>query len=162
MYYTGTVFEARDAAKDGRALLGGGRYENLVGDVGGDSLPGVGFAMGDVMIQVILEKYGLIPALTVQPAKVVVTCFNKESLSDSYALASVLRAAGIKTLCYPEFVKLDRQLKYANRVNARAVIISGPDEQAAGKITIKDLENRTQMTVERNLLIETLESMNIF
>jgi len=162
LYYTGTVFEARDAAKDGRALLGGGRYENLVGDVGGDSLPGVGFAMGDVMIQVILEKYGLIPALTVQPAKVVVTCFDKESLSDSYALASKLRAAGIKTLCYPEFVKLDRQLKYANRVNARAVIISGPDEQAAGKITIKDLENRTQVTVERNLLVETLESMNIF
>ena len=48
-YYTGIVFEARDRDKEGRAILGGGHYGNLVGDVGGDPLPGVGFAMGDVM-----------------------------------------------------------------------------------------------------------------
>ncbi|PKN83286.1 MAG: histidine--tRNA ligase, partial [Chloroflexi bacterium HGW-Chloroflexi-8] len=48
-YYTGIVFEARDVDREGRAILGGGHYGNLVGDVGGDVLPGVGFAMGDVM-----------------------------------------------------------------------------------------------------------------
>lgn len=161
LYYTGTVFEARDAAKDGRALLGGGRYENLVGDVGGESLPGVGFAMGDVMIEVALEKYGLMPSLAVQPANVVVTCFDESGLPDTYATAAELRNAGINTLCYPEYVKLDKQLKFANRVNAKFVVIAGPDEAAAGKVTIKDLEKRTQITVDRNLLVETLKSSEI-
>ena len=58
-YYTGTVFEARDE-DGGRAILGGGRYDNLVADVGGEPLPGVGFAMGDVMMTVILKKYNSI------------------------------------------------------------------------------------------------------
>jgi len=50
-YYTGTVFEAREATGAERAILGGGRYDNLVSDVGGDPIPGVGFAMGDVVLQ---------------------------------------------------------------------------------------------------------------
>ncbi len=56
LYYTGPVFEAWDAAPGGRAVLGGGRYENLVADVGGSPLSGVGFAMGDVMMQVLFGK----------------------------------------------------------------------------------------------------------
>ena len=147
LYYTGTVFEARDLAKDGRAILGGGRYENLVGDVGGDPLPGVGFAMGDVMIRVILEKYGLYPELKVQPAEVMVTCFNAEGLGDAYAIAMELRDAGLNVSCYPEAVKLDKQIKYANKIGARSLVIAGPDEVAAGKVTIKDLVNRSQQTV---------------
>ncbi len=158
LYYTGTVFEARDAARDGRALLGGGRYENLVGDVGGDPLSGVGFAMCDVMMQVALEKYGLLPELAVQPARIVVTCFDADSLADSYATAVELRAAGLNTICYPEFVKLDKQLKYANRIGAKFVVIAGPDEVAAGKITVKNLETREQTTMVRGELAAFLKS----
>lgn len=149
LYYTGTVFEARDLAKDGRAILGGGRYENLVGEVGGDPLPGVGFAMGDVMIRVVLEKYGLYPELKVQPADVMVTCFDAAGLPDSYAIAMELRKAGLNVSCYPEAVKLDKQIKYANKIGVKALVIAGPDELATGKVTIKDLVNRTQQTVDR-------------
>ena len=149
LYYTGTVFEARDLAKDGRAILGGGRYENLVGEVGGDPLSGVGFAMGDVMIRVVLEKYGLYPELKVQPADVMVTCFDAASLPDSYAVAMELREAGLNVSCYPEALKLDKQIKYANKVGMKVLVIAGPDELAAGKVTVKDLVNRTQQTVDR-------------
>jgi len=149
LYYTGTVFEARDLAKDGRAILGGGRYENLVGEVGGDPLSGVGFAMGDVMIRVVLEKYGLYPELKVQPADVMVACFDAASLPDSYAIAMELRDAGLKVSCYPEALKLDKQIKYANKIGIKALVIAGPDELASGKVTIKDLVNRTQQTVSR-------------
>ena len=82
-YYTGTVFEARDL-DGGRAILGGGRYDNLVADVGGDPLPGVGFAMGDVMMTIVLQKYGLIPALGLSPARVLVTIFDENSLVGAY------------------------------------------------------------------------------
>ncbi len=149
LYYTGTVFEARDLAKDGRAILGGGRYENLVGEVGGDPLSGVGFAMGDVMIRVVLEKYGLYPELKVQPADVMVACFDASSLADSYAIAMELRDAGLNVSCYPEALKLDKQLKYANKTGMKVLVIAGPDELASGRVTVKDLVHRTQQTVER-------------
>ena len=60
-YYTGIVFEARDIGENARAILGGGRYDNLVGDVGGDPLPGVGFAMGDVVVSIILKELNKLP-----------------------------------------------------------------------------------------------------
>lgn len=159
LYYTGTVFEARDLAKDGRAILGGGRYENLVGEVGGDPLSGVGFAMGDVMIRVVLEKYGLYPELKVQPADVMVTCFDAASLPDSYAIAMELRDAGLNVSCYPEALKLDKQIKYANKIGVKALVIAGPDELAAGKVTVKDLVNRTQQTVDRTEAAEVLKKL---
>ena len=159
LYYTGTVFEARDLSKDGRAILGGGRYENLVNEVGGDPLSGVGFAMGDVMIRVVLEKYGLYPELKVQPADVMVTCFDAASLPDSYAIAMELRDAGLNVSCYPEALKLDKQIKYANKIGVKALVIAGPDELAAGKVTVKDLVNRTQQTVDRTEAAEVLKNL---
>ena len=93
-YYTGTVFEARDL-DGGRALLGGGRYDNLVSDVGGDPLPGVGFAMGDVMMAIVLEKYGLLPELGASPAQVLVTLFDENRLVNAYGLAGELRRAAV-------------------------------------------------------------------
>ena len=159
LYYTVTVFDARDLAKDGRAILGGGRYENLVGEVGGDPLSGVGFAMGDVMIRVVLEKYGLYPELKVQPADVMVTCFDAASLPDSYAIAMELRDAGLNVSCYPEALKLDKQIKYANKIGVKALVIAGPDELAAGKVTVKDLVNRTQQTVDRTEAAEVLKNL---
>ena len=161
LYYTGTVFEARDKAPGGRALLGGGRYENLVEDVGGDPLSGVGFAMGDVMISVVLEKYGLLPVLNVQPAQVVVTCFDEETLPAAYALAADIRRNGIDVITYPEAAKLNKQLKFANRINARAILIAGPDEVRDGKVTIKDLLFRTQKTVDLKDCVVELRAMSL-
>ena len=60
-YYTGTVFEAWDLNGEFRAILGGGRYDNLVSDVGGDPLPAIGFAMGDLVISLVLKKFGALP-----------------------------------------------------------------------------------------------------
>ncbi len=159
LYYTGTVFEARDLAKDGRAILGGGRYENLVNEVGGDPLSGVGFAMGDVMIRVVLEKYGLYPELKVQPADIMVTCFDASCLADTYAIAMKLRDAGLKISCYPEAVKLDKQIKYANKIGMKALVIAGPDEIAQGKVTVKNLTNRTQTTVSLDEAVALLTAL---
>lgn len=159
LYYTGTVFEARDLSKDGRAILGGGRYENLVNEVGGDPLSGVGFAMGDVMIRVVLEKYGLYPELKVQPADIMVTCFDASCLADSYAIAMKLREAGLKISCYPEAVKLDKQIKYANKIGMKALVIAGPDEIARGMVTVKNLTNRTQTTVSMDEAVPLLAAL---
>ncbi len=157
-YYTGIVFEAKDL-DGGRSILGGGHYDNLVAAVGGDPLPAVGFAMGDVMISIVLGKYGKLPVQRQNPAKVLVTVFDSERMAGSMELASKLRRAGIKTVCYPEAAKLQKQLKFADRIGARWVLIAGPDEEAAGKVTIKDLEARTQETVDRDAAAEWLEKL---
>jgi len=76
-YYTGTVFEAWDCDGEFRAILGGGRYDNLVSDVGGDPLPAVGFAMGDLVISLVLKKFATLPPdLGASPARVLITVFD--------------------------------------------------------------------------------------
>ncbi len=78
-YYTGTVFEARDKDGEFSAILGGGRYNNLVGDVGGQPVGGIGFAMGDVVISLVLQKFGCLPDFNLQPAQVMVTVFDEQT-----------------------------------------------------------------------------------
>lgn len=146
-YYTGTVFEAKEKGRAGRSLLGGGRYDNLVEDVGGDPLSAVGFAMGDVMVTLLLQEYGLIKVNTGSPAPVLVTVFQESALLRAYQQAAGLRAAGIGAAVYPEPVKLPKQFKYADRMGFRFVLVTGPDEDAAGVVTVKDLQDRTQETV---------------
>ena len=75
-YYTGTVFEARDTAGNFRAILGGGHYANLVAEVGGSPLPGVGFAMGDVVVLLLLESLGLIPEMRAASETVFISVFD--------------------------------------------------------------------------------------
>jgi len=159
-YYTGVVFEARDLDKEGRAILGGGHYDNLVGEVGGEPLPGVGFAMGDVMIRLVLEKYGCLPKLEAAPASVLVTSFDVTFTQKMFTLAAQLRNSGLSVILYPEAAKLPKQLKYADRLGVRFVVIIGPDEDAAGKVTIKDLQNRTQETVDRSELSVAINRMH--
>lgn len=157
-YYTGIVFEAKDL-DGGRSILGGGHYDNLVAAVGGNPLPGVGFAMGDVMISLVLEKYGLIPSLTQNPAQVLVTVFDESHLASSFALAMQFRNAGLNTVFYPEAAKLPKQFKYADRIGVRFVVVSGPDEEAAGVITLKDLSHRTQETLTVPSAIEKIRAL---
>lgn len=144
-YYTGVVFEARDRDGEFRAILGGGRYDNLVADVGGDRITGVGFAMGDVVVQLVLEKYGVLPKLRAAPADVLVTVFSAELLPASAALAHALRAAGLRVELYPEADKLAKQLKYADRLAIPFATVLGPDELAESNVTIKQLASATQL-----------------
>ncbi|HEX6268745.1 MAG TPA: histidine--tRNA ligase [Anaerolineales bacterium] len=155
LYYTGTVFEAWEVGGDiKRSILGGGRYDNLTRDVGGDPIPGVGFAMGDVVITLLLEKYGLLPKdLNVNPAPVLVTVFDKERMLASFKLASELRRVGLNVICYPEAAKLQKQFKYADRIGAKVTLVLGPDEAAQGQVTIKNLINAEQVTVARDAVV---------
>ncbi len=156
LYYTGTVFEAWEVAGDiKRSILGGGRYDNLLADVGGIPLPAVGFAMGDVVISLILQNYGLVPKdILKQPAEILVTVFDKELMTKSIELAANLRSAGIKATCYPEAIKLDKQLKYADRTGIPWVIIYGSSEEEADTVTIKSLRTGEQKSISRSQMIE--------
>jgi histidyl-tRNA synthetase len=156
-YYTGTVFEAWEVGGDiRRSLLGGGRYDQLLADVGGGPLPAVGFAMGDVVMTLLLEKYGLLPDdLRVFPAPILVTVFDADHHAASLRLAADLRVEGLAVALYPDAEKLGRQFKYADRIQARIALVLGPDELRAEEVTLKELATGQQSRVARGSIAET-------
>jgi len=161
LYYTGTVFEAWEVGGEiRRSILGGGRYDNLLSDVGGNSLPAVGFAMGDVVVTLLLEKYGLLPEnLDVNPAPVLLTVFDEERQLASLKLATELRAAGLKVVVYPEAVKLGKQFKYADRIGARVALVLGTDEAEKGQVAVKNLLSGEQVTVGQDAVIAVVHGI---
>ncbi len=159
-YYTGTVFEAWDQDGEFRAILGGGRYDNLVSDVGGEPLPATGFAMGDLVASLVLKKFGCLPkSLGKSPARILVTVFDNESMSASFRLAAELRQLGFSVACYPECAKLGKQFKYGDRMGIPLAIVLGPDEIARNQVSIKKLVSGDQVTVDIQGLETTLLRM---
>jgi histidyl-tRNA synthetase len=160
LYYTGTVFEAFETSGSlKRAILGGGRYDNLLADVGGQPLPATGFAMGDVVIGIVLQELGLVPEFIPSPAPILVTVFDKSLLSVSFSLAAELRSAGLKVMCYPDAVKLQKQFKFADKMKARIVVTVGPDEAANGQVAVKNLVSGEQVVVKRESAAETIKKI---
>jgi histidyl-tRNA synthetase len=150
LYYTGTVFEAFDLSGSlKRAILGGGRYDNLLADVGGEPLPATGFAMGDVAIGIILQENGLFPDFSPSPAPVMVTVFSPELWRVSLEISRELRAEGLQVLTYPEPAKLQKQFRYADKMGIRVAVTLGPDELERGQLALKDLRTGEQTVVAR-------------
>jgi histidyl-tRNA synthetase len=158
-YYTGIVFEAWDVGGDGRAVLGGGHYDNLVTDVGGDPLPGVGFAMGDVMIGILLQKYGCLQNTQAARSDVLVTIFDETSIITSFDILKILHESNISAVIYPQAAKLQKQMKYADRMAIKTVVLCGPSELETGSITIKSLDVGTQLTIPRDKMVDHIKTL---
>jgi len=156
-YYTGIVFEARDTAGSNRAIFGGGHYDNLVEDVGGQALPGVGFAMGDVVFPLVLEQCNISPELEITAAKILMTVFDENGVEYSIKIAAMLRLNGFDVQVYPEATKLGKQFKYADRTEIRFVLVAGPDEIASGTVQVKDLKTGGQEAVLVDKLVSALQ-----
>ena len=157
LYYTGTVFEAFDVTGSlKRAIFGGGRYDNLLADVGGQPLSGVGFAMGDVVIGIILQEAGLVPEFIPSPAQVLVTVFDEKLWMQSFALAAELRAAGLNVMVSPEPTKLPKQFKFADKMKMKIALVLGPDEVEKGLVVIKNLVSGEQVQVKKEALVESV------
>ena len=146
-YYTGIVFEARDVEDKYRAILGGGRYDNLVEILGGTPLSGVGFAAGDAVIEELLRDKGKVPASFSDTPKILVTVFNEELMRNSLQTVRKLRESGYCAALYPDLVKIDKQIKYANELNFSYVVIIGPDEAGKGTVTLKNLADSSQKEI---------------
>jgi len=160
-YYTSTVFEAWAKTSLRRALFGGGRYDNLTVQVGGKrSIPGVGFAVGDMAMTELLKELDLFPNPSSVAAQVLVTIFSEDQLKTSAQFARTLREFGIAT----EFQlapdqRLDRQFKYADRKEIPFATVIGPEEEQANTVVIKDLKNRAQVTLAQTDIPQIIETL---
>jgi histidyl-tRNA synthetase len=160
LYYTGTVFEAFDTTGSlKRAIFGGGRYDNLLADVGGSPLSGMGFAMGDVVIGIILQEAGLLPEFQPSPAEVLVTVFDETLWMQSFALAAELRQAGLNVMVSPEPSKLPKQFKFADKMKMKAALVLGPDDAVKNQVVIKNLLTGEQAAVAREAVLSSLKAI---
>ena len=157
-YYTGPVFEARDRARKFRAIFGGGRYDNLVADVGGDRITGVGFAMGDAVVSLFLESLGKLPDLPTSPSQVLVTLFSQDLYAPTLDLATRLRRGGINVEQSLEPIRLGKQIRYASRKGIPYVAILGSDELAAGQVVLKNLATGEQQAYSEQEAMEILRA----
>lgn len=157
-YYTGLVFEAITPHWPEGSLLGGGRYDELVGLFAGRAVPTVGLAFGIDRLHDVMEELNLGPRAATT-ANAYVTIFNAETMPASLALAGDLRAAGVHTvIALDPSAGLGKQLKEADRKGVRYALVLGPDELAADVVMVKDLRSNTQQTVERGQLAALLRA----
>ena len=144
-YYTSTVFEISDVEKKFRAIAGGGRYENLIADFGGQPLAGVGFAYGDVVLQLFLESKNKLFKFD-KNIDYFIAVIDEKSLELSISIANELRK---KYNVEIELLQrnVTKQLKYADKINAKNVIVIGPDEVKSKKYKVKNLKTGKEKSI---------------
>ena len=115
--------------------------------------------MGDMVLAVILEEFGLLPEnRDFSPAQVMVTVFDQDTLLASYQLCAELRQAGLMVYSYPVADKLGKQFRHADRIGAKMALVLGPDEIKADQVAIKDLSSREQVTIDRKEIVKVILS----
>jgi histidyl-tRNA synthetase len=142
-YYTGFVFEAFDRKGELRAIAGGGRYDDLVGRLGGSELPAVGFAVGDMTFSLLLQERGLSPSVSSAP-DIYCAIGGEEERRAAFADIHKLRSGGYRVEYPLRDFAFGKQLKAAVDSGARIALIYGSDELARGVVKMRDLGDKTE------------------
>ena len=142
-YYTRTTFEVVSGSLGAQnTVLGGGRYDGLVKDLGGPDLTGIGFALGMERLVLLLP-----PAPEGRRCDVFVMPLSSDSLDAGLLLQHALRAEGVAVLRDQEGKGLRSQMKKADKLAARFVALRGDDERARGVWTVRDMGASAQEDV---------------
>lgn len=151
-YYTDIVFEVFDEHPDNnRSMLGGGRYDGLVGLFGVDPVPTVGFGWGDVTLVNFLELHGLLPDLP-PPTDLYVVIIG-ESADQAAGPVAALRAGGVNVAVDLSGRKAGDQIKAADKKGIRNILVIGDEELESGRFTLKDLgTGKEQKLVLRDVI----------
>ena len=154
-YYTKTVFEfVKDDIGAKSTVCGGGRYNNLVAEVGGKPCPAVGFGLGLERLLLTIEACGIeIP--NEEKVKVYIAPLNQSV----YAMDVVakLRAEGVSAMCDVAGRSVKAQMKYADKLGAEYVVVIGDNEIAEGVVTLKNMKTGESESVALSQLVNTIK-----
>ncbi|HVS15044.1 MAG TPA: histidine--tRNA ligase [Thermoanaerobaculia bacterium] len=150
-YYSGTVFEiSSDQLGAQDAIVGGGRYDELVAALGGPEASGLGFAIGeDRLIEILPASFRQAVSRSAPPPVTVIGMSTADRGGEDLRLAEELRGAGVSVVAELGVVKLKLALKRAERRGSRWVLLLGEDELRDGTVTVKDFESGEQQGVPR-------------
>jgi histidyl-tRNA synthetase len=156
-YYTRTVFEIQPEAGGSQSTLGGGgRYDDLISELGGKPTPAIGFATGLERIIINLKEQGITAPPLAGPA-VFVAYVGDAARDEAVVLAAGLRRAGIGVIGAVGGKSLKAQLRQANSLGASCAVIIGDEEMAAGRVVLRDMTTSAQEDVPLSELEERLK-----
>jgi histidyl-tRNA synthetase len=158
-YYTGTIFEVRGRGGElgsQNAICGGGRYDNLVAELGGPPTPAIGFAMGLERLAMVLPGA---PETYEAPTEVFIAHHGDPARLWALKTAEHLRARGYRTELDHRASSMKAQLKRADRLKARLVLLAGENEITAHKVAIRDMAEGTQREIDEAELLAELKRL---
>ncbi|PNS00474.1 histidyl-tRNA synthetase [Petrotoga mexicana DSM 14811] len=155
-YYTKTAFEVEHSDMGEQAVIaGGGRYDDLVEQLGGPKTPGVGFAIGVERVIEALKREN-VEVESESKIDVYVAFQGEKGEMAAVTLSKELRKKGINTYLNISKRNLSGQFKHANRLNAKYVVVIGEEEISRDIVTIKNMKSGEQTQIERNWVSEII------
>jgi histidyl-tRNA synthetase len=152
-YYTRTVFEAvSEKLGEQKAVTAGGRYDHLMRDIGGPDIPGIGFAMGIERIVLLVQR----GRETSRFPDLFIAALGENAQVKAFELAHQLHLEGIRAEIDYEERSLKAQMRRANKLGSRYVLIVGENELETGKAVLRHMGRKEQEEVDLNQAIEEI------
>ena len=157
-YYTKTVFEITSNELGSQdALLGGGRYDSLVETLGGKPTPGIGFAAGIERILLLINEENFKEHKPVPDIYLI--CLEKKGIPVSLNIAKMLRIKGLNIVSDPLRRSMKAQMRDANKLRARYVLILGESELKDNTIIFKNLESGKQESIKQEKIVKYFDNL---
>jgi histidyl-tRNA synthetase len=147
-YYTGTIIEVKAVDAEIGSICGGGRYDDLTGIFGLKNISGVGISFGADRIYDVMAQLNLFPEDTAVSSNILFVNFGEQESMYCFELLKKLHEEGISAELYPDAVKLNKQLSYANARHIPYVILTGENEIRDGMLTVKDMVTGEQYSLK--------------
>jgi len=158
-YYTRTTFEVTTKKLGSQnAVVAGGRYDNLIKELGGPDIPAIGFAMGIERLVLLLKEKGFKSYIT---PLIFVASLGEDAKKEAINLVKNLREASFSVEMDYSLKSLKAQLKRADKLNAKYVLIIGEDELANEEIIIRDMEKANQEKIKKDYILNYLKEKNL-
>ena len=157
-YYTKTVFEITSNELGSQdALLGGGRYDSLVETLGGKPTPGIGFAAGMERILLLINEENFKQHRPTPDIYLI--CLEKKGIPVSLNIAKILRLKGLNIVSDPLRRSMKAQMRDANKLRARYVLILGESELKDNTIIFKNLESGKQESIKQEKIVKYFDNL---
>ena len=157
-YYTKTVFEITSNELGSQdALLGGGRYDSLVETLGGKPTPGIGFAAGIERILLLINEENFKEHKPIPDIYLI--CLEKKGIPVSLNIAKILRLKGLNIVSDPLRRSMKAQMRDANKLRARYVLILGESELKDNTIIFKNLESGKQESIKQEKIVKYFDNL---
>lgn len=157
-YYTKTAFEIKYPPLGAQsAVAGGGRYDGLIEDMGGNPTPAVGFATGLERLLLALESQNLLPEKN-RSVDAYVVALGETAQAEGFKLLNSLRKQGLSAAMDFAGRSMKAQMKQANKLGAKYSVILGEDEIAEGVVMLRSMEDSSQAKVPMNQVAEKIKA----
>ncbi|MCX5749061.1 MAG: ATP phosphoribosyltransferase regulatory subunit, partial [Candidatus Saganbacteria bacterium] len=155
-YYTRTTFEIISGELGSQnAVAGGGRYDDLVKELGGPSVPAVGFAIGLERLISVMTAQNILPKDS-KPDSIYIAWIGEEAKDKAFETAVKIRGRGITVNITYDAKSLSSQLKAADSLGAKYVLMLGEDELKRGVFTVRNMMTNQQEEMKEERALELL------